>query len=47
MNIADDDAIAGNRSGMQSNVQTRTRKDSVSVLSAAGSAYTSMGVTYR
>ncbi|VDK83436.1 unnamed protein product [Litomosoides sigmodontis] len=44
---SNDDAIAGIRSGMQSNVQTRTQKDSVSVLSVAGSAYTNMGVTYR
>ncbi|CAG9532246.1 unnamed protein product, partial [Cercopithifilaria johnstoni] len=35
------------RGGMQSNVQTRARKDSLSVLSVTGSAYTNMGVTYR
>ncbi|VDO26805.1 unnamed protein product [Onchocerca flexuosa] len=35
------------RSGMQTNVLTRARKDSLSVLSVAGGAYASMGVTYR
>lgn len=35
------------RGGMQSNVQTQPRKDSLSLLSVTGGAYTNMGVTYR
>ncbi|KAL3984679.1 WD domain G-beta repeat family protein [Acanthocheilonema viteae] len=42
-----DGSIPSVRGGMQSNVQTQARKDSVSVLSVTGSAYTNMGVTYR
>uniref|UniRef100_A0A8R1XVZ1 WD_REPEATS_REGION domain-containing protein n=1 Tax=Onchocerca volvulus TaxID=6282 RepID=A0A8R1XVZ1_ONCVO len=35
------------RSAMQSNVLTQARKDSLSLLSVTGGAYTNMGVTYR
>ncbi|MCP9262774.1 WD repeat-containing protein 20 [Dirofilaria immitis] len=41
------DSMPTIRGGMLSNVLTRARKDSVSLLSVTGSAYTNMGVTYR